>query len=172
MRHPRLFGSGSRARLLIVTTLILLSVFLVGHAAACRSVVDVDIRNAAIDHQSGTWQFQRGIAESSDEGNSTQPDWKATIQSDAVVVPEPSIQIRFVEVENVHLTGSGSWRSLLALRCLNGELATVQEWRYMTLKVEKLESKKIRLSWVPDSSGSRRSVELKWDHERQQYVRK
>ena len=125
---------------------------------ACSDIEKVDFKNHVVvakvrdttitgdDASAITFRFRKGIF---DEGDVVDGkfilDFRSTIESDIVLHPAPQIAIRFLEIFQNHIGGSGSLNYLLGFRCLNGRIRQVFQQSGNGMQVLHLSPTDIRL---------------------------
>src|SRR5258708_2135110 len=75
----------------------------------CDDVTKLDVRNLSIRTAQRTFDFHNGIAVNYDSPPEQEADWKAEIEDDSVILPAPSVVVRFLLIHDSHATGTG-WR--------------------------------------------------------------
>ncbi len=90
--------------------------------------------------------------------------------------PEPTIWIRVIELEDDHLTGTGTWHYLLAFSCEKGHLARKFQFSAEGVFLEHLDDQTLKLGqgiWTPTDSPAdpsrRRELTYKWNTRVHQY---
>jgi hypothetical protein len=93
---------------------------------ACTDIETVDFKNRVIVTKDDVFKFHNGVF---DDGEMVEGkflvDWRSEIVKDTVVHPVSSVSIRFVEVFQNHLLGTGSFTHLFAFRCSGGTIRMV-----------------------------------------------
>ena len=162
---------------------------------ACTDIRRFDFRNATIHVGSFdtnkltglfndsrglalTFRLRNGVARTYEDPSSKSetPDWQAELVVDREVHPEPSIWMRVIVLEDVHMTGTGTWRYILAFGCDKGRL--VQKFRFTSegVYLKHLDNQTLQLYqaiWLPTDShadpSSHRELIYKWDARVHQY---
>jgi hypothetical protein len=145
-------------------------------AVPCDDVTKLDVRNLVIRTGQRTFAFHNGIALNYDDPNEqeidySKPDWEAEIEKDSVVQIAPNVVVRFLFIDDSHVTGSG-WRfHLTGFRCSGGKLQEVFHREGLSLKVDRLDSTGVGVSLnvIPDKPIRRHWV-YTWDRNRSEYV--
>ena len=117
--------------------------------AKCSDFATLDVKNMTVKSLGRVFVFRRGKAYNFDlpEYEANKPDWEATIEKDTTVSPAPGVAVRFLLINDSHLTGSGWQFYLIGLRCAPSNSATgaaqlqnVFEVRAMSLSVKELDN--------------------------------
>jgi hypothetical protein len=110
------------------------------------------------------------------QSNPKAPDWRAELTTDREAHPEPKLWIRVIELVDDHLTGTGTWRYVLAFSCENGHLIRKFQFSAEGVFLEHLDDKTLQLGqgiWVPSDSHAdpshRRTLTFKWNVRLHQY---
>lgn len=143
---------------------------------ACIDVARLDIKNSTIRTAQRTFSFHNGVAANYDDpaqagAAPSQPDWKAEIEKDVVVRPAPNVVVRVLLIHDSHETGSG-WRYFATgVRCSKGKLEEVFQRDGMSLSVEGVDSKNIRISLNAVSGKPTRTYwSYAWDVDKSKYA--
>lgn len=125
-----------------------------------------------------TYHLRDGIGLTNDfpQFNPKTADWKAELSMDREAHPEPTIWIRVIELEDDHLTGTGTWHYLLAFSCEKGHLARKFQFSAEGVFLEHLDDQTLKLGqgiWTPTDSHAdpsrRRELTYKWNTRVHQY---
>jgi hypothetical protein len=155
---------------------------------ACANIRRFDFRNATIHvgsfdtnkltnlfndsrGQALTFRLRNGIALTYDDPTSKAgtPDWQAELVMDREVHPEPSTWMRVIVLEDVHMTGTGTWRYILAFGCDKGRLVQKFQFTSEGVYLKHLDNQTLQLYqaiWLPTDShadpSSHRQLIYKW----------
>ena len=148
-------------------------------AIRCGDITRLDFRNLTIHSGSRTFAFNNGTAANYDSPPESEqdrkPDWRAEIERDTVVQPDPNVSVRFLVIHDSHETGSG-WRYFISgYRCSDGELREVFHRDGLSLTIDRLDSNGIHVSslvGVNPTTGQkiRKWWSYIWDRSRSKYV--
>jgi len=160
-------------------------------AQACADVRRFDFRNATIHVGSSdknelqtlfnephrlalTFHLRDGVALSYDDpsAKSGTPDWKAELVLDREVHPEPSIWIHVIVLEDVHMTGTGTWNYVMAFGCDKGRLVRKFQFTSEGVSLKHLDDQTLQLYqgiWLPTDPSRHRELIYKWDARVHQY---
>lgn len=104
------------------------------------------------------------------------PDWQAELVMDREAHPEPSIWIRVIALEDVHMTGTGTWRYILAFSCEDGRLVRKFQFTSEGVVLKYLDNETLQLTqaiWKPTDAhadpSEYRDLSYKWDSKVHQY---
>jgi len=157
-------------------------------AQDCADIRHVDLKNATIHvgahdqndlqdlfnasrRDSRTFRLRNGVGLTYDASvDSKTPDWRTELVMNREVHPEPSIWIRVIGLEDVHMTGTGTWFYILALGCEKGHLVRKFQFSSEAVELKYLDNQTLQLTqgiWSPtddhaDPSGHR-ELTYKWD---------
>ncbi len=113
----------------------------------CHDVTKLDFKNLTISnrihHNTRQLAFKDGVALNYDDPErekSGTPDWKAEIERDTVVHPAPGSSVRFLLIDEDHLTGTGWNRWLVGYSCSNGHLRQVFSRDGLSFEIERLDN--------------------------------
>lgn len=138
----------SQAILVLGSVLLCGNVFGEGAGSqACTGIEAVDFKNhVMVAKQGWTFAFHNGIFDDGemDEGKFVL-DTRSEIVRDVVVHPVPSLAVRFVEVFQNHLGGSGSYEHLFAFRCSGGRIVSIFHQSGEGMEVLRLSPNELRL---------------------------
>jgi hypothetical protein len=146
-------------------------------AVRCEDVTKLDFRNLVIRAGHRTFAFHNATAVNYDrppeeqDPEHSQPDWKAEIEKDSVIHPEPDVVVRFLLIHDSHETGSG-WRYYaMGFRCSGGKLQQVFHLDGMSLSVDRLDSTTISVSLnVTPGKPIRKHWSYSWDRGTSKYI--
>jgi len=98
-------------------------------AIRCGDITRLDFKNLTINSGSRTFAFDNGTAANydspSDPERDRKPDWRAEIERDTVVQPDPKVSARFLVIHDNHETGSG-WRYFISgYQCSDGARSSI-----------------------------------------------
>src|SRR5271165_5906830 len=143
--------------------------------ARCDDVTELDFKNLTVGTSRRTFAFHNGIAANYDgslgqDTEHSRPDWKAEIEKDSVIQPAPDVVVRFLVINDSHQTGSG-WRYYVTgLRCSSGKLLEVFHRDGMSLRVDRLDSTAIGISFDVAPGEPTRHLSYTWDRNSSKYV--
>jgi hypothetical protein len=177
-------------------------------AVSCRDIASVDFRNQVIRARSDSgkpyygvfngpgpggplrlrdgvflqWDLTPGMWAmlSPDEREETngKPDWKTTIQQDITLHPTPTMDVRLLVLDQVHLTGTGSFTYIFGFQCAAGSLTKVFEASAEGIRFERTTENGMDISvaiWNKDDAHCcpRREVHLRyrWSPSLKRFVR-
>lgn len=167
-------------------------------AQACLDVRSVDFRNAAIhtgqnderDAQAvvngavpapDSFQLQHGVALVHDDPAapvSSPPDWRVELTADRKIHADASTWVRVIVLEEVHLTGTGTWEVILAFACDQGRLVRLLQYGADGVILKHLDAARLELYqalWKPSDAACcpSRHVELTyaWNEQDHRYRR-
>jgi hypothetical protein len=121
----------------------------------CTDIRGVDFSNLKFESVGTVFAFHKGKAHSKDCpacADSDKPDWEAHIEQDKLIRPSPSVSIRFLLVNNSHLTGAGSWSHVVGFRCMSTDspagsrLLKVFDRKGMSLQLERVDNQSVTLT--------------------------
>jgi hypothetical protein len=148
-------------------------------AIRCGDITRLDFKNLTINSGSRTFAFDNGTAANydspSDPERDRKPDWRAEIERDTVVQPDPKVSARFLVIHDNHETGSG-WRYFISgYQCSDGELREVFHRDGLSLAVDRLDSDGINVSSIVGANPTtgqkiRKRWSYTWDRSRSRYV--
>ena len=162
---------------------------------ACADIRRFDFRNATIrvgsfdiNKLTGVFNDSRGLALTfrlrngvaltyeDPASKSETPDWQAELVVNREVHPEPSIWMRVIVLEDVHMTGTGTWRYIVAFGCEKGRLVQKFQFTSEGIYLKHLDNQALQLYqaiWLPTDShadpSSHRELIYKWDARVHQY---
>jgi len=103
--------------------------------APCVNIDKVDFKNAAIEvKRRGVLKFDSGAScsyDSPDHAEAGHPDWQNKIILDHLVNPEAGLSLRMIVISSKHLTGTGSWETVLIFTCMDGHLLKIFDRQYL-----------------------------------------
>jgi hypothetical protein len=127
-------------------------------AVSCRDIASVDFRNQVIPARSGSGRSYYGefngpgpggplrlrdgvflqwdFPEEREDTN-RKPDWETTIQEDITLHPTAAMDVRLLVLDQVHLTGTGSFTYIFGFQCAAGSLRKVFEASGEGVKLER-----------------------------------
>jgi hypothetical protein len=146
----------------------------------CTDIRSVDFSNLKFESAGMVFAFHKGKAYSwdcRDCADRDKPDWGAKIEQDKIISPAPGIRIRFLLVENNHLTGTGAWYHVVGFRCEptgsqnRGRLLKVFDRNGMSLQLESIDNQGVTLTTatVPGKPIVEHFT-YKWDNDTSQFV--
>lgn len=119
-----------------------------------------------------TFRLRNGVALAYDDPalNSKKPDWRAELVMDREVHPEPAIWIRVIGIDDDHMTGTGTWRYILAFSCEKGHLVRKFQFTSEGVALKYLDNQTLQLTqliWAETDShadpSGRRELTYNWD---------
>lgn len=176
-------------------------------AASCRDIASVDFRNQVIRARSESWpdyglfngpgpggplRLRDGVflqwdltpgmwSMLSSEGRAetnAKPDWKTTIQQDITLHPTATKAVRLLVLDQVHLTGTGSFTYIFGFQCAAGSLTKVFEASGEGIRLERTTESGMEIAvaiWNKDDAHCcpRREVHLRyrWSPSLKRFVR-
>lgn len=161
-------------------------------AQACTDVRSLDLKNATIrvgsPDESGPrmepselkFSLRNGVALIANTSGSSsaarQPDWRVELLIDRVVHPEPSLWLRVLVLEQTHLTGTGTWRYILALDCNDGQLERIFQFGSEGISLKHLDDQTMlvyQTMWMPADSHAQpskhREMHYAWNAQNHRY---
>jgi hypothetical protein len=107
---------------------------------------------------------------------SNTPDWRAELVADREVHPEASIWIRVISLEDVHMTGTGTWIYVLGFGCERGHLIREFQFSSEGTMLKHLDNQSLQILqgiWSPTDAHAdpsrRRELTFKWDAQVHRY---
>lgn len=146
-----------------------------GTEASCEDVTKIDFKNLTIPVRTGRpFAFHNGVALNWDRDSpdvTLDPDWEAEIKQETVVQPTPDVDVRFLLIQDTHMTGTG-WRLyLMGYRCSNGKLQEVFHREGLSLGIDQLDDSGVTVGLNPTSNKPiRKHWGYIWDRDQSRYV--
>jgi len=97
----------------------------------CSSIENMDLSHARLPVRGTEVQFEGSEAYTTDSHSPTRPDWRHHISQDITLSPSRTFHLRLVKITSDHLTGSGSFDTVLVLLCKDGLLSTALNRDYL-----------------------------------------
>lgn len=125
-----------------------------------------------------TFRLRNGVALTYDDpfSKSKTLDWQAELDTNREVHPEPSVWIRVIKFEDVHVTGTGTWHYIMAFGCDKGHLVRKFQFTAEGVYLKHLDDETLQLYqgiWTPTDSHAdpsrHRELTYKWDVRVHQY---